>query len=93
MVNRPHNSASTHWSLIERLKNWDDQAGWQEFYDTYAGLIYGVAIKSGLSSSEAEEVVQETIMSVSKKMKDFKAVSAAGSRLTTNVSLNLSADL
>lgn len=69
----------TRMSLIARLKNWDDQQSWQEFYDTYAKLIFGVALKSGLSHAEAEEVVQETVLNVCKKIKDFKAVAAAGS--------------
>jgi len=38
-----------------------------------------VAIKSGLTEAEAEDVVQETIISISKSMPDFKADPQAGS--------------
>src|SRR5207248_713728 len=38
----------------------------------YWKLIYSVAIKTGLSDQEAEDVVQETVISVAKKMGDFK---------------------
>jgi RNA polymerase sigma-70 factor (ECF subfamily) len=69
----------TRWSLIERLKDWDDQTGWRDFFQTYRGLIYGVAIKAGLTDSEAQEVVQETVIAVAKKMPDFKCDPAAGS--------------
>lgn len=69
----------TRWSLIQRLKTWDDQESWKDFFETYWRLIYGVAVKSGLTNSEAEDVVQETIISVSKKIGDFKADPAAGS--------------
>ena len=31
---------ATPSSLLRRLKNWDDQSGWQEFFDTYWKLIY-----------------------------------------------------
>ena len=38
-----------------------------------------MAIKSGLTEAEAEDVVQETIISISKSTPDFKAESQAGS--------------
>ena len=69
----------TRWSLISRLKDWDDRESWKEFFDTYWKLIYGVAIKAGLSDAEAEEVVQETVITVAKKIGDFKADPAHGS--------------
>ena len=62
----------TRASLLGRLKDWQDQAGWQEFFDTYWKLIYGVAIKSGLTHPEAQDVVQETVMSVCKNMQNFR---------------------
>ena len=69
----------THRSLLTRLKNWDDNEGWKQFFDTYWKLIYGAAIKSGLSDAEAQDVVQETILSVAKKMNEFKYDPALGS--------------
>ena len=69
----------TRWSLIGRLKNWDDQESWREFFETYWRLIYGVAVKAGLTHTEAEEVVQETVVSVCKKIGEFKADPAHGS--------------
>ena len=69
----------TRWSLVARLKDLGDQQSWREFFDTYARLIRGVAIKSGLTEAEAEDVVQETIISVSQKMAQFKAEPQAGS--------------
>ena len=69
----------TRWSLISRLKDWDDRESWKDFFDTYWKLIYGVAIKAGLSDAEAEEVVQETVITVAKKIGDFKADPAHGS--------------
>ena len=35
MVNQPDELIPTRWSLIGRLKNWDDQVSWREFFDTY----------------------------------------------------------
>jgi RNA polymerase sigma-70 factor (ECF subfamily) len=69
----------TRRSLLNRLRDWQDHTSWQEFFDTYWRLIYNVAVKAGLSPSEAEEVVQETVMSVAKAMKGFRYDPARGS--------------
>jgi RNA polymerase sigma factor (sigma-70 family) len=62
----------TRATLIQRLKNWQDHSSWQDFFDTYWRLIYGIARKSGLSEAEAQDVVQETMVSVAKHMPTFK---------------------
>jgi len=62
----------TRESLLERLKRWDDQESWREFFDIYWRLIYGAAVKSGLNDAEAQDVVQDTVIIVAKKMEDFK---------------------
>jgi len=61
----------TRQSLLNRLKNWDDKTSWKDFFDTYWSLIYGVARKAGLNDSEAQDVVQETIISVARKIPEF----------------------
>jgi RNA polymerase sigma factor (sigma-70 family) len=62
----------TRESLLLRLKDWEDRDSWQEFFSTYRKLIFSTALKSGLSETEAEEVLQETIISVAKTIKEFK---------------------
>jgi RNA polymerase sigma-70 factor (ECF subfamily) len=68
----PDELAPTRQSLLERLRDLNDAASWQDFFDTYWKLIYGSAIKSGLSDDEAEEVVQETVIGVARKMENFR---------------------
>ena len=63
---------ATRQSLLLRLKDQEDQEGWQEFFDTYWRLIYSFCLKAGLSEIEAEEVVQETMISVAKQMPQFR---------------------
>jgi RNA polymerase sigma-70 factor (ECF subfamily) len=65
-------SIPTRASLLNRLKNPDDQQGWQEFVETYRRLIHGVAIKAGLTDAEAQDVVQDTVISVSRNLAEFK---------------------
>jgi len=35
----------TRWSLLSRLKDWDDQKSWRQFFDTYWRLIYNTGVK------------------------------------------------
>ena len=69
----------TRWSLLSRLKNWDDQDSWRQFFDTYWQLIYNSGLKAGLTHTEAEELVQEVVITVTKKMSTFKTDPAQGS--------------
>ncbi len=62
----------TRKTLLTRLKNWEDNESWREFFNTYWKLIYGVALKAGLSCTEAEEVVQETVLGVARSIGEFK---------------------
>lgn len=69
----------TRYSLLSRLQNWDDWESWKDFFDTYWRLIYAVAIKSGLTESEAQDVVQETMISVAKDIQKFRRDRQLGS--------------
>ncbi len=72
-------SSETRASLIERLADLGNASSWQEFFETYWGLIYGVARKAGLSDADAEDVVQETMLSVATHMPTFRYDPAKGS--------------
>ena len=69
----------TRASLLSRLRNWEDQSSWEDFFNTYWRLIYGVARKAGLTDAEAQDVVQETLVSVAKHMPGFRYNPALGS--------------
>lgn len=69
----------TRWSLISRLKDWHDEESWRVFHDTYGNLISSVALRAGLTRDEADEVLQETLLVVAKKVRELKTNSAAGS--------------
>jgi RNA polymerase sigma-70 factor (ECF subfamily) len=63
---------ATRRSLVERLRNWEDKQHWQEFFETYWRLIYGVARQSGLTDAEAQDVVQETVITVAKNITKYE---------------------
>jgi RNA polymerase sigma-70 factor (ECF subfamily) len=69
----------TRATLILRLKDWQDQASWQDFFDTYWKLIHGVAVKGGLTPAEAQDVVQEIMIAVAKQIPTFQYDPSIGS--------------
>lgn len=69
----------TRQTLLSRLKDWSDQDSWKEFFEIYWKLIYHAAMRTGLTDAEAQDVVQETIIALSKSMPDFKYDPAVGS--------------
>jgi RNA polymerase sigma-70 factor (ECF subfamily) len=70
---------ATRRSLIERLADWNDSKRWQQFFDSYWKLIHSAARKAGLTDAEAQEVVQETLITVAKKIDRLKYDPALGS--------------
>lgn len=70
---------ATRKSLVDRLADWNDRKRWQEFFDSYWKLIHRAARKAGLTETEAQEVVQETLITVAKKIDGLKYDPALGS--------------
>jgi RNA polymerase sigma-70 factor (ECF subfamily) len=70
---------ATRRSLVERLADWNDRKRWQQFFDSYWKLIHRTARQAGLTESEAQEVVQETLITVAKKIDQLKYDPAIGS--------------
>jgi RNA polymerase sigma factor (sigma-70 family) len=62
----------TRQTLLKRLRDLDDSESWHEFFEIYWRLIYTVALKGGLSEDEAQDVVQETVISLSRHIEQFE---------------------
>src|SRR5436190_12283963 len=71
-------SLLTRRTLLSRLRNLDDQESWRTFFDLYWRLLYNVARKSGLDDSVAQEIVQDTVIAVARKMPEFRYDPARG---------------
>jgi RNA polymerase sigma factor (sigma-70 family) len=69
----------TRSSLLFRLRNWEDESSWEEFYTLYRKLVYGYARRYGLSHEEAEEVTQDVFVRVGKTVRDFESNPEKGS--------------
>ena len=68
----PQDLIPTRASLLGRLKDWEDNESWRDFFETYWRLIYGFAVQRGLSHEEAQEAVQETVVAVAKNISKFR---------------------
>jgi RNA polymerase sigma factor (sigma-70 family) len=75
----PDSLLPTRHTLLTRLRDCQDQAGWREFFDTYWRLIYKVARNAGLADAEAQDVVQNTFIYLVRRMPNFRYDRARGS--------------
>jgi RNA polymerase sigma-70 factor (ECF subfamily) len=64
-------SIQTRPSLLNRLKSVDDSESWNDFYRSYGKLVRDFALKAGLNDSEADEVVQETTIAMSRHLPKY----------------------
>lgn len=58
----------TRASLILRLKNADDVAAWNDFVAIYAPVIFRVARRHGLQLADAENLIQEVLLAISRAL-------------------------
>ena len=75
----PMDLLPTRRSLLSRLKDWNQQEAWREFFNVYWRLIYDVARHAGLDDQAAQDAVQETLLTVSAEMPGFRYDPAKGS--------------
>ena len=78
MSSAVNDSLLTRRTLLSRLRNLDDHESWRSFFDLYWRLLYNVARKSGLDDPGAQEIVQETVIAVARKMPEFRYDPARG---------------
>ncbi|HEY5911215.1 MAG TPA: sigma-70 family RNA polymerase sigma factor [Verrucomicrobiae bacterium] len=65
-------SCPTRPSLLERLKDTENQQSWEEFNAVYGPLIRGFALKAGCTETEADEVTQETMAAAAQHLPEFR---------------------
>jgi RNA polymerase sigma factor (sigma-70 family) len=68
----------TQITLLNRLKNQGAAQDWEQFYRIYAGPIFGLARQFGLDPNAAQDVVQETMMALTKALLTFDYDPAKG---------------
>src|SRR3954468_8950579 len=78
MSDPAEDSLLTRRTLLSRLRNLDDQESWRTFFNLYWRLLYNVARKSRLDDGGAQEIVQDTVIAVARKMPEFRYDAARG---------------
>ena len=61
----------TRASLILRLRSAADVAAWDEFSEIYAPAVFRVASRHGLQPADADDLVQEVLVSVARSVSDW----------------------
>lgn len=68
-----HSPLRTRPTLLFRLRDWEDEGSWTEFYRLYHNFIFGLARRAGLSRADAEEVTQDVFKRVAETIGDFES--------------------
>jgi len=68
----PRGFPETRISLLRSLRGGAGRVGWREFFDLYAPAVYRVARVRGLSESDADDVVQKVMLSISNHIDAFE---------------------
>ena len=63
---------STSISLLQRLRQPNQDAAWQRFVELYAPLIYHWSRSQGLNSIDASDLVQEVLATLVTKLPEFE---------------------
>lgn len=63
---------ATRSSLLERVRDLNDEEGWDEFTRLYRPMLMGYARRRGLSEDEAEEIAQDCLEVIVGRIRDFR---------------------
>ncbi|MDP3070150.1 MAG: sigma-70 family RNA polymerase sigma factor [Opitutaceae bacterium] len=69
----------TRPTLLFRLRDWQDEASWSEFYRLYHQFVFSCARRAGLAHADAEEVAQDVFKRVAETVHEFESDPARGS--------------
>lgn len=71
--------SATRLTLLQRVRDPADREAWNEFFGLYAPLLEGYARAQGLSRTDAEEVRDQCLEVLARKLPDFEYERARGS--------------
>jgi RNA polymerase sigma factor (sigma-70 family) len=71
-------SGATKPSLLLRIRDADDSASWSEFAEIYGPVIRSYCRRRGLQPTDADDVVQETLLQVARSIGTFDYDSSLG---------------
>ena len=68
-----HSPLRTRPTLLFRLRDWNDEQSWTEFYRLYYAFVFDFARRSGLQPADAEEVTQDVFKRVAETIQVFES--------------------
>jgi RNA polymerase sigma factor (sigma-70 family) len=71
-------SQPTHITLLQRVRNQQDEKSWQEFTTFYRGYIYAVLHRLGMNHHDAEDLSQEVLLKAWKALPDYECRQVQG---------------
>ncbi len=71
MKYRIQNLSDTRSSVLQKIRDPENTAAWQRFYDQYAGFVFTLARRSGLQHTDAEDVVQTVMLEMIESIRTF----------------------
>ena len=72
MTYRSYHDATTRSSVLAAVRDTGDAAAWARFFDLYAGFVFAIARSKGLSSEDADDIVQGVFSELARKMPTFE---------------------
>lgn len=70
---------NTRVTLIDKLKDPENSSAWQDFHDLYGNLIIGWACRLGASRDLAQDILQESMITLLRLMQTFEYDTSRGS--------------
>ena len=71
--------SATRQTLLQRVRDLSDREAWEEFYGLYAPLLEGYARAHGLTRADAEEVRDQCLEVLARKLPAFEYQRSRGS--------------
>ena len=68
----------TRDSLLVRLRDASDAAAWDEFAEIYRPMVVRIGLRSGLQPTDAEDLAQRVLVSVSRAIGDWRRDDSRG---------------
>jgi len=65
-------AVSTHTTLLRRLATGNDQLAWDEFVQRYGAVVRAVAHRHGLQPADADDVLQDTLIGLTRSLPGFE---------------------
>ncbi|MCM8536038.1 MAG: RNA polymerase sigma factor [Lentisphaeraceae bacterium] len=63
---------NTRETLLQKIKNSQDDQSWEEFTDYYQGYIYAVVLSMNINYHDTQDLVQSVLLKAWKNLPDFE---------------------